>query len=1007
MTSAAEGVVGDYLRRMAEIHGTGGATAETSYYGALENLLNAIGQTLRPRVVCNGQLRDLGAGHPDFGLYAQSQLRGERLKNDQLNKPERGVVEVKGLAEDAWKTADAAQVSQYLNAYGLILVTNYRDFLLVGKDGSDRPVKLESFSLAPDESAFWQATWRARATAEVRGGALVEYLVRVMSYRTSLTEPKDVAWFLSSYARDALDRIERRAGSSGLRQLRSALQDTLEIRFEGERGDHLFHSTLVQTLFYGVFSAWVLWAQEPDGNPRFDWRLAGWYLHVPMIEALFGLIATRQRLEDFDLVEVLNWTADVLNRIDRRAFFSRFEEEDAVAYFYEPFLEAFDPKLRDQLGVWFTPRELVRYMVERVDQALREELDIADGLADDRVHVLDPCCGTGAYLTEVLRKIDDTLVTRGLGSLRGQQVKSAALSRIYGFEILPAPFVIAHLQVGRLLQRLQASLTEDERVQVYLSNALTGWEESDLERQTEAYPDFDRERELAREIKRERRILVILGNPPYNGYPGATIEDERNLIQLYRRVSLSLGRWCTPEGQGLNDLYVRFFRTAERKIINGTGRGVVCLISNSSWLTGSSHPGMREHLLRSFNSIRIDNLHGNRKISEYAPDGRTSETVFSIRGRSVGIKVGTAIATLVAHGQDSASGMATVLYADFHQARAEERRRALVDNLDRGETGYQQIRPILELGLSIEPGEVASGYFSWPALTDLFPTFFAGVKTSRDAFLVSMDNERLSDRVAHYLDPTISHEEMRRRYPSVMTSAKRYNAENVRDVLRRRKTPSGKVVRYAYRPFDLRWLYWVGETKLLDEKRSEYWPHVFEGNSAMLLPEHHRRDWSKPQVTRRIADINVLDGSCTVFPLMVREMHAEYGSERAEVRPNLSGPAQKFLDDRGARPTDLFCHAAAVMHAPTYGEENAVALRRIWPRLPLSGDAETLRVSAVLGEELIRLLDPEEEVPGVTAGSLRPELAAIAVPTKRGGGGLATTPWHSPRTGATGMAGAR
>ena len=164
--------------------------------------------------------------------------------------------------------------------------------------------------------------------------------------------------------------------------------------------------------------------------------------------------------------------------MDCDSFFARFNEGEAVTYFYEPFLEAFDPALRKQLGVWYTPAEVVRYMVARVDKALREDLGITDGLAAENVYVLDPCCGTGAYLAEVLRRIAANLKNRGLGALAGARVKEAATKRVFGFEIMPAPFVVAHLQVGLTMQELDAALADDgkERAQVFLTNALTGWE---------------------------------------------------------------------------------------------------------------------------------------------------------------------------------------------------------------------------------------------------------------------------------------------------------------------------------------------------------------------------------------------------------------------------------------------------------------------------------------------------------------------------------------------------
>ena len=210
----------------------------------------------------------------------------------------------------------------------------------------------------------------------------------------------------------------------------------------------------MQTLFYGVFSAWVLWHRSHP-RPRRALRLGEGrrsYLHVPILRKLFREWPTRSSWTNGSLAEVLDWTAGVLNRVDRAAFFAKFQDAEAVQYFYEPFLEAFDPELRKQLGVWYTPPEIVRYMVARVDAVLREDLGRPDGLADPDVYVLDPCCGTGAYLVEVLRTIAATLRDKGEDALLGGQLKEAATERVFGFEILPAPFVVAHLQLGLFLQ---------------------------------------------------------------------------------------------------------------------------------------------------------------------------------------------------------------------------------------------------------------------------------------------------------------------------------------------------------------------------------------------------------------------------------------------------------------------------------------------------------------------------------------------------------------------------
>ena len=662
--------VEDYLTELRRVRATGGGTGELSYYPALSNLLNAVGGAMRPRVYCVSELAQQGAGHPDFGLYAAKQVQSGKPKQGQT--PEGGVVEVKAADADTWLTADGAQVSRYWQRYRLVLVTNTRDFVLLGEDSHGQPAKLETFRLAGSAADFEAKLQHPRAFGHNAGPALAEYLGRALSHRATLAEPRDLARLLASYARDGLARVEASGDAPSLNAVRSALEEALGVRFEGERGAAFFRSTLVQTLFYGVFSAWVLWArQTPAPAGPFDWRTSVWHLRAPIMQALFQQVTSPGQLQSLDLVEVLDWTSAALDRVDRDAFFARFNEGEAVPYFYEPFLEAFDQALRKQLGVWYTPAEVVRYMVARVDRALKDDLGIEDGLAADNVYVLDPCCGTGSYLAETLKRIAANLRGKGLGALTGARVKQAATQRVFGFEIMPAPFVVAHLQVGLTMQALDAPLSEDgnERAGVFLTNALTGWEPR--AQKPLPFPELEEERDRAERVKQDTPVLVILGNPPYNGFAGMAVDEERELSEAYRTVK----EVRKPEGQGLNDLYVRFFRMAERRIAEKTGRGVVCFISNYSWLDGLSFTGMRERYLEAFDSIRIDNLHGDRIISEYAPDGHTSETVFASQGQSPGIRVGTAISMLSKSGAFSDdNGNGCILYRDFHQARAEARR---------------------------------------------------------------------------------------------------------------------------------------------------------------------------------------------------------------------------------------------------------------------------------------------------------------------------------------------
>lgn len=1162
----------NYLRVLTSLRGAG--TEELSYYPALHALLDEIGSGLRPKVYSVVNTKNIGAGQVDLSLFDENQ------PNDQ--KPARGIVEAKPVSHDLLKIARSEQVARYVAHYGQALVTNYYQFMLVTRGENGELREEERYNLAENASAFWTAAAHPRALAQAHDTPLRETLMRMMRRNAPLSSPQDVAWILASYAREAKARMAIDTTSAhALDGIQQQLEAALGVRFESEAAEEFFQSTLVQTLFYGVFSAWVLWHERhPGRETKFDlWRDTR-RLNVPVVQELFEQFSASTTLPT-SVEEVLNWTVDALNRVDRAAFFERFNKGDAIQYFYEPFLEAFDPELRRQLGVWYTPPEVVDYMVARVDAALKEELGIADGLADPHVYVLDPCCGTGAYLVSVLRRMYETFKRRDGAALAGQQVQVAMRERVFGFEILPAPFVVAHLQIGMLLSEYQAPLATGQRAGVYLTNALTGWDTPDTSRMRLMFPELQKEREAADIVKRGREILVILGNPPYSGFAGVAVEEERALTNAYRTVNNpALPR---PQGQGLNDLYVRFYRMAERRIAEQTGRGVVSFISNYSWLDGLSHPGMRERYLEAFDRITIDNLNGDKyRTGKTTPEGKPDPSIFSTEFNREGIQVGTAIVTMVRrdrknltpqpplHEMERGSqaktgqGMSDIergsqakmgpsvsdmeraslnekmwgqkasgewwqllkplarekrheptaaedhlwqrlrnrqiadakfrrqhaidrFIVDFYCAEAQlvvevdgeihqytqeedQIRQGFLESLglrvlrftnetvlhdtqavintittaltsppaatippshdgipdkipplhdmERGLGGevamlyyrdlwgtgkraqlrdetadgsaidYNLVAPSIEIGLPYNPRVVGADYFAWPKLMELFPTAFPGVKTSRDDVVVDIDRERLEARMTRYFNPTVTHAEIARTDPGFMSSSARYDAESTRETLVKRGFLSENIVRYAYRPFDVRWLYWEPETKLLDEKRSDYFPHVKPDNLFLIAQQGARRGWTPPQFIRSMGSLHLEESGTNAMPLYLYDTaKAQPGLfERIETTPdgrreNISDLARGYLENltpQAATAETLFYHALAVLHSPAYRVENAGALRQDWPRVPLPKSSAALMASAALGREVAALLDVETPVAGVTQGDIRPELLSVA-----------------------------
>jgi hypothetical protein len=1001
-----------YVRALRENRSLG--VAETSSYGALQALLNAVGAGLSPTVRCILHPQSQGAGLPDGGLFTREQLQplGQDFAAQTALQmtPARGVLEVKGTSANLQTLIDSQQVKKYLTQYRKVICTNYREFAVVEQQNGSLHV-LETLSLAASESAFWAATVDADRFEKEQGERFTAFLERALLYGAPLASPEAVAAFMASCAREAKIRVAR-ADVPELDRVRVSLEAALNVSFNNERADVFFRSSLVQTLFYGVFSAWVLWCRENpiSGNAQFDWRTSVYYLRVPVIEALFHEIAKPQTLQSLNVMEPLNWVTDALNRVDRPAFEERFEDGSAVQYFYEPFLEAFDPELRRQLGVWYTPISVVRYMVSRVDDVLKSELGIADGLADERVVVLDPCCGTGAFLVEVIHHIARTLAARGEDALGASDLKNAVLNRLYGFELLTAPFVVAHLQIGLLLQTLGVPLAARERSQIFLTNALTGWQQPNGEQLKIDLPGLQQEREAAEVVKRQEKILVILGNPPYDGFSGVAIGEERDLSEAYRQtINPALPR---PEGQGLNELYVRFFRMAERKITEGTGEGVVCFISNYSWLDGKSHPGMREAYLNRFSKVWIDNLNGDRfRTGKMTPDNLPDPSIFSTLSNSEGIQVGTAIALLVK--KPETNSVAQLRYRDLWGTGKHIQLEAETQRTINSE--YGNLQPPVALGLPFMRTHTNAEYTSWPLLPELFPVSFPGVQTKRDDLVIDIDRQRLIDRMVQYFDVSVSHQQMGQICQRAMETNNQFDAIQTRETLQKRGYISQNLVRYIMRPFDARWLYWEDEAGLLGRRSPEYKPQVFEGNMFIeARPRLPQLTFDRGLFTTVTAD-NLGNGFSNYYPLYIRELNAvNLFAEDSEPRfkPNLSTDAIAYLDSfldiketsssdvadsedvdhvvkqDNVQPSTLFFHTLAIQHAPKYRRENADALRLSWPRIPLPNASELLKASDKLGETVAALIDVLQPVETVTTGSIRSELRIFGNITRLEGGAL-------------------
>jgi hypothetical protein len=982
-----------FLADVRATKATGAHTAETSFYPALKMLFDAAGANLKPRVHCVMNLRNQGAGLPDGGFFTADQVetRGAPPADNESAPlqviPARGVVEVKPPSWSMKALAGSSQVTRYGRRYRHTLITNIREFWLIEHDASGNWRTLEQLQLASSEEEFWRLVSRPEAAAKKEERRVMDFLARVLKTPAPLTAPEDLAWFLASYARQALDEVEN-APVAGFTDIAAALEQALGVGFGSTRGRHFFNSTLVQTLFYGVFSAWVLWSRRSDTpGERFSWRDTSDLLHLPMLRVLFHEMTRPTTLFTKFLREGLDHAERTLNRVDRSTFFDRFAEHHAVQYFYEPFLEAFDPELRKELGVWYTPDEVVHYMVERVDRALRTELGITSGLADPAVQVLDPCCGTGAFLVAVLERIARTLREQGEDATVAAQVAQAATERIIGFEILPAPFVVAHLQVGLCLQELGAPLAKDNRASIYLTNSLIGWEKG-AGKQLKLLPELAEERDAADRVKQKTRILVVIGNPPYNAFAGIQPVEEQESVQPYKE---GLGTKWGIRKYNLDDLYVRFFRVAERKIAEQTKRGIVCFISNSSYATDASFAVFRERFLGRFDSITIDNLNGDsRETGKLTPDGKSDPSIFSTERNREGIRVGTAVGLFVLTGKKRSTEGCRVLWRDFWGT--EKRQQLLACAESSG--GYIEVKPKLEVRWSFKPLSGNAAYLEWPRVTELCEFEpVSGLAEKRSGGLLAMERQRLVARMQAYFDAERSWEDVRTEIVGLAEDAGRYPAKATRTRLLKagEQFEEKQLLRYALLPFDNRWCYHSTARPLWNEPRPSLAAQEWEGNRFFITRMNAERPTEQhfTTITTALPDHHLLRPNIVAIPLRWRS--EVMGRER--VSANLSKKAREYLaglelttpDDNEEHAALLWWHALAITYSPAYQRANADAIRSDFPRVPLPQKRATLEKSAALGRQLADLLDPEIDVPGVTSGTIRPGLRPLGVLHRVGG----------------------
>jgi type I restriction-modification system DNA methylase subunit len=588
--------------------------SERTHYPTFKNLLDNQVASVEAIIEEKGNK----AGVPDFTIRRRDLLVG--------------YVEAKDVGLDLNPVEKTEQLQRYKESLnGNLILTNYLEFR-------------------------WYVEGKVRLTAvlaEKTGNEItlcnpdktIELLEGFLNYSgAAINSPEDLAKQMARLtksillATEAALQIENESGE--LHQLKRGFNEILL----PDLNDAAFADMYAQTISYGLFAARVGHDQNP-GPQVFDRRTAGTYIPAtnPFLRRLFNSII------ETDLLGKINWAIDdlveLLGRVDMTVILENFgrrtRQSDPVVHFYETFLAAYNPALRKSRGVYYTPEPVVSFIVRSVDSLLKNRFNLPLGLADNtkntdtqkpRVQILDPATGTGTFLYGVVDRIYQNLADMGISGSWNQYVQENLLNRLFGFELLMAPYAIAHLKLGLQLQNLGYEFSSKQRLGVYLTNTL----DEALKKSEVLFAQFvAQEANEASAIKRDVPVMVVLGNPPYSGHSANKSEWIAGLVKDYYYVDgVPLKE---RNSKWLQDDYVKFIRFGQWRV-SQTGFGVLAFVTNHGYLDNPTFRGMRQNLMQTFTDIYVLDLHGNSKKKEVSPDGSPDQNVFDIQqGVSIGI----------------------------------------------------------------------------------------------------------------------------------------------------------------------------------------------------------------------------------------------------------------------------------------------------------------------------------------------------------------------------------
>ena len=647
-------------------------------------------------------------------------------------------------------------------------------------------------------------------------------------------------------------------------------------------------------------------------------------------------------------------------------------------HFYETFLKEYDPKTREMRGVYYTPLPVVSYIVRSIDHILKTGFNKPQGLGDPSVLVLDPAVGTATFLYVVMQEIHDAVIRQGQTGTWDNYVSEKLLPRLFGFELLMAPYAIAHLKLGRLLQDTGYQFATDRRLGIYLTNTL---EEAVKHADTMFAQWITEEANAAADIKKTKPIMVVLGNPPYSGISAnASIRDiidmKTNkpkheltwigkLIEDYKVVD---GKPLNERKIWLQDDYVKFLRFGQWRI-DTTKRGILGFITNNGYLDNPTFRGMRQSLLNSFTEIYILNLHGNSKKKETAPDGGKDENVFDIQqGVTIGIFVKQADKTVPA----------VIYYADMWGLRENKYQTLFEKRVN--DVEWKVLSPNSPFYFFIPREEgLREEYEKGWKVNELFSINTNGIVTARDSIVIDFTDQELIKRISEFSDPSINDDNLRYKYFGNKIDGKYlpgdtrgWKLPEARKKLQKIKDLSQYIRDCLYRPFDIRRLFYVED--MVDWPRIEIMAHLCPENISLMCP---RRVETAGGWQHVFCGVDIIDhvtvSSKTVdylFPLYLYPAEGEMQLDGGHRCPNLNPEFVKvfseklgliFIEDGKGDlretfgPEDIFNYAYAVFHSPAYRSRYAEFLKMDFPRLPLTSDKELFGSLVEKGAVLVAL----------------------------------------------------